>query len=53
MTANEKLRFDVFKVAGLVVCPMCDEKRCNGRINCGEFNAWVDRKVQEIIASEA
>ena len=41
-------RSDVFKRAGWIVCPMCDEPVCVGRFNCPEIEAWVDRKMEEL-----
>lgn len=41
-------RKDLFKRAGWVVCPWCDEPVCVGRANCPEIDAWIDKKMKEL-----
>ena len=35
---------EYLKAACWIVCPMCDEKKCAGRVNCPEIKAWIDKK---------
>ena len=38
MTAQE------IKIACMVCCPMCDEKKCVGRFKCNEIKMFIERK---------
>ena len=35
---------EYMKAACFVVCPMCDEQKCVGRINCPEIKAWIEKQ---------
>lgn len=42
--ANE--REDWLAWAAWVVCPFCDLKRCIGRENCPELDAWIKERQE-------
>lgn len=33
----------IMKVAWLVCCPMCDEKKCVGRFECDEIKRYLEK----------
>lgn len=36
---------ELMKIATMVCCPLCDEKKCVGRFNCKEIARWIEKKV--------
>lgn len=34
---------DKISAAAWIVCPMCDEKKCVGRYNCPEIQAYIKK----------
>lgn len=35
------------KIACMVCCPMCDEKKCIGRYNCNEIKKYIEEHKKE------
>ena len=35
------------KAAYWVVCPMCDEPKCVGHLDCQQIKAWAEKKRKE------
>ena len=38
---------EYIKAACLIVCPMCDEKKCVGRFACLDIKRWIDKAKQK------
>lgn len=35
------------KIACMVCCPMCDEKKCVDRYNCNEIQRYIEKHKEE------
>ena len=45
---NIPLSHEITRIAAMVVCPMCDEKKCVGRQNCTDLQRWYEEKLKEM-----
>ena len=41
------------KAAYWVVCPMCDEPKCVGRLDCQQIKEWAEKKRKEYDDNDA
>lgn len=48
MTDIERQELEI--KAPSVCCPMCDIKKCVGRLNCETLRRWVEKKLEELSA---
>ena len=35
------------KLACMICCPMCDEKKCVGRFNCEEIKRYMEKQDEQ------
>jgi len=40
------------KIACIVCCPMCDEKKCVGRYNCKEIEEYIQKSRRETMKED-
>lgn len=42
------LKTEFERIAPMVVCPLCDKKKCVGRDSCLELKLWIERELEKM-----